>query len=455
MPTLTSKIVRWPGASGTPGSDGLLVRNLVFESLFNLLSGVHGGMIAYASLVIAKTCLDATPTHLAFLLAAFPCGAFLGSVWASLGRRWGMQRLVIAMNFTGSLPPLLVPFVEMVPGVRPADAFTALMTISLLLYSAMKMGQSSMYRSTYPAALRGRVVGQFLFCNYFSMVLTILLAGWLVDGRYNDPHNYRWLYPLMALAGLGSCWFYAHIRPLEPVRPAPPTTLWQAYRSVGQVLRRDRDFRTFQLSFFLNGSAFFMASHVVVELCRTRLHFEATPLALAMGVIPLSLLALFSPLWGRVLDRLGIVMLRVLVAVAMTSYLGLYFLGLTWEWPMLIFAGSVLRGISEAGGQVTWALASVQFAPGLDDVPVYNSIHFTLNGIRGLIMPWVGIFLLALIGSWTVGAACLISAVSIFVGLNLARRRRVVPPLTELTGAADQVGGIALGDGNGNPRPAK
>lgn len=448
MPTLTSKQVRWPDAGHTPGSEGLLYRNLLFESLFNLLSGIHGGMIAYASLVIAKTCLDATPTHLAFLLAAFPCGAFLGSVWASLGRRWGMQRLVIAMNFFGSLPPLLVPFVEMAPGVRPADAFTALMTISLLLYSAMKMGQSSMYRSTYPVALRGRVVGQFLFCNYFSMVLTILLAGWLVDGRYHDPHNYRWLYPVLAFAGLGSCWFYARIRPLEPVRPAPPTTFWQAFRSVGQVLQRDRDYRTFQLSFFLNGSAFFMASHVVVELCRTRLHFEATPLALAMGVIPLSLLALCSPLWGRVLDRLGIVMLRVLVAVAMTSYLGLYFLGLAWEWPLLIFLGSVLRGISEAGGQVTWALASVQFAPGLDDVPVYNSIHFTLNGIRGLIMPWVGIMLLALIGSWTVAAACLISAVSIFVGLNLARRRPGAPVASELPVVAELPGEIAVGDGN-------
>lgn len=410
-----------------PAGDAQVLRNFYHEAFFNVLSGLHGGMIAYASLVVAKTSLAASPTHLALLLAAFPCGAFLGSVWASLGRRWGMQRLVIAMNLAGSLPLLFVPAVAWIPGLRPADGFTALMTLSLLLYSAMKMGQSSMYRATYPAAVRGQVVGRLLFCNYLAMVAIIFVAGWLIDERYHDPANYRWLYPVMAMAGLSSCWFYSRIRPREPVQAAPAATLWQTYRRVGQVLHQDRDFRIFQVSFFLNGSAFFMASHVVVELCRTRLHFEATPLALAMGVIPLAVLAVFSPLWGRVLDQVGIVMLRVLVAVAMTSYLGLYFLGLTWEWPLLIFAGSVLRGISEAGGQVSWALASVQFAPAVEDVPVYNSIHFTLNGIRGLIMPWVGIALLAWIGAWTVAIACLVSAMSIFVGLNLVRRRRLPP----------------------------
>ncbi len=412
------------GASG-PDAEAQIARNLLYESGFNLLSGVHGGMIAYASLVVAKTCLQASPSHLALLLAAFPCGAFLGSLWASLGRRWGMQRLVMAMNFGGSLPLLAVPWVTQIPGLRPADGFTALMTVCLLLYSAMKMGQSSMYRATYPAAFRGRAVGQLLFCNYLAMVLTILVAGWLVDERWNDPTNYRWLYPLTAVAGLGSCWFYGRIRPMEAVRAASAVTVREAWKQVGDVLSRDRDFRWFQLSFFLNGSAFFMASHVVVELCRTRLHFDAVPLALAMGVVPLAVLAVCSPIWGRVLDRLGIVMLRVLVATAMTCYLACYFLGLACEWPALIFVGSVLRGISEGGGQVSWALASVQFAPAIEDVPIYNSIHFTLNGVRGLAMPWVGILLLASIGSWTVFVACLLSGVSIFVGLNLAESIRV------------------------------
>jgi hypothetical protein len=36
------------------------------------------------------------------------------------------------------------------------------------------------------------------------------------------------------------------------------------------------------------------------------------------------------------------------------------------------------------------ALASVQFAPSAEDVPTYNGIHFWLNGVRGLMMPWIG-----------------------------------------------------------------
>jgi len=84
----------------------------------------------------------------------------------------------------------------------------------------------------------------------------------------------------------------------------------------------------------------------------------------------------------------------------------------------LIYIGSVLQGMSNGGGQLTWALASSHFAPRPEDVPMYNGIHFVLNGVRGLLLPWVGSILLITVGPWAVLAATLMSLASIPVILR-------------------------------------
>ena len=396
--------------------------NFIHESLFSVMNGVLVGMILYSSQVIAKTCLDASPTHLAFLTSAFPCGAFLGTLWAALGRRWGMHQLVLRMALLCNLPLFFIPWCKDSAIASPATLFTILMTCSLLLFSAVRMGQSSLYRSTYPLAVRGRILGWLIFWLFLSQVPTAWLAGRLVDRHLGNPDYYRWLYPITASFGLIGCLFFARLRLLDqPPANRQPSRWGQHWRQIFVVLKRDHSFRTFQIGYFLNGAAFFMSSIVLISLCNDDLHMEAWELALVTAVIPQLVLALASPLWGRILDRLGIVRMRVLICMVMTIYLGCFFVGLQWHWWWLIYLGAFLRGISEGGGQVTWALASVQFAPHSEDVPTYNSIHFTLNGIRGLVMPWVGIQLMGVMGAWTVLVATGVSALSIFVGLNLAR----------------------------------
>jgi MFS family permease len=182
---------------------------------------------------------------------------------------------------------------------------------------------------------------------------------------------------------------------------------------VQRVIRQDQAYLWFQLSFFLSGSAFFMSTHVVLLLVRDRFEFGALELSLWLFVIPQLLLALGSPTWGRILDRIGIVRCRLLISVLVTAYLASYFTGIFTGIPVLIWLASVLQGMSNGGGQLTWALASSHFAPRTEDVPVYNGIHFVLNGIRGLVLPWVGSMLLVLTGPLAVLAATLVSVASI------------------------------------------
>ncbi|MFN4259385.1 MAG: MFS transporter, partial [Gemmataceae bacterium] len=258
---------------------------------------------------------------------------------------------------------------------------------------------------------RGRILGRLTFWTYFTMVPSVLITGALLDKSHE---TYRILYPLAGLCGLIGCYFYGLLHvPEARALPTRGSGIRSSMDGVEQIIRSDRAYLFFQLAFFLSGSAFFMSTHVVLLLTSERFAFSAFELALWLSVTPQLLLALTSPIWGQVLDRVGIVRLRLLISLTMTAYLASYFLGIVGGWPLLIFLGSILQGVTNGGGQLTWALASSHFAPRTEDVPLYNGIHFVLNGVRGLLMPWIGSVLLLVTGAGAVLAATLVSLISV------------------------------------------
>jgi MFS family permease len=286
------------------------------------------------------------------------------------------------------------------------------------MHSGMRMGMSSTYRATYPRDVLGRAIGQLTFCQFVTMIPTVLLAGWISD-QY--PGSYKLLFPLAALSGLAACLFYKRLRIASAAPVAATKSLRGGLADARDVLVRDRGFLLLEVGFFLCGGAFFMSNHVTLMLSHDQLGFTAGDLAVWLSVLPQMALAATSLVWGRVLDRIGMNRARVGIAFLMACYLGCYFLGILWHQPWLICVGSLLRGASEGGGQVTWALASVQFAPRAQDVPLYNGIHFVLNGIRGLVMPGIGSLLALAMGHWTVFLAALVAGLSVYVG-SLALR---------------------------------
>jgi MFS family permease len=219
------------------------------------------------------------------------------------------------------------------------------------------------------------------------------------------------IYPLGGLCGLIGCMYYRQIRvPDNNTLPRNTLGFRESFEGSERVLATDRPYRLFQISLFLGGSAVFLSHHIVLLLLRERFHFGAFELALWLSVVPQLLLAVGSPFWGRVLDRIGMMRVRFLVTVLLAGYLGCYFLGICWGLAWLIYAGSLVQGVSNGGSQLTWQLASSHFAPRGEEVPLYNNIHFVSNGLRGLLMPSIGSVLFICMGPWTVLVATVLAA---------------------------------------------
>jgi MFS family permease len=272
----------------------------------------------------------------------------------------------------------------------------------------------------YAKSIRGRVLGRLTFWTYLTMVPSVLVAGWLLDKSHE---MYKVLYPIAGLCGLIGCTYYRMliVPPAERLPPRRPS-IRSSVRGVERIIAQDRVYLLFQIAFFLSGSSFFMSTHIVLLLVRERFQFGAFELSLWLTVVPQLLWALGSPTWGHIIDRIGIVHCRLLISIMMTAYLASYFGGIVTGLAALICLGSILQGLSNGGGQLTWALASTHFAPRAEDVPLYNGIHFVLNGIRGLVLPWIGSVLFVVAGPLAVLAATLVSLGSVPVvwrGLGL------------------------------------
>jgi MFS family permease len=393
--------------SGTSWSsiDPLTLHNIQAETFFSAFNGIFMGLAILAAPVVAVTGVQANPLELTILVAAFPVGVFFGPLWAGFGRRLGMQRLVTLMAFWANIPLFLIFWVDQ------SWQFTLLVSISQILNSGMRMGQSSLYHVLYPKKIRGRVLGILTFWTFVTMVPSILITGWLLD---ISREMYRILYPLAGLCGMVACYYYHTIQVNDQsIHVQKKTTLRTTMKGVQKIIAEDKPYLLFQCAFFLSGAAFFMSTHIILLLVNDRFDFSAFDLALWLTVIPQLTLAISSPIWGRILDRIGIVHTRLLLSFIQCASLGSYWLGILFGWPLCIYLGSILLGITNGGGQLTWALASSHFAPKDEDVPLYNGIHFVLNGIRGLILPWIGSVLWVVIGPGAVLIATLTSCCSI------------------------------------------
>ena len=84
--------------------DPITQHNVRAETLFSAFNGIFMGLAIFAAPIVAVTSLDATPLELTILASAFPVGAFLGPLWAMLGRRWG--RVIAITSVSGIIGQL-------------------------------------------------------------------------------------------------------------------------------------------------------------------------------------------------------------------------------------------------------------------------------------------------------------------------------------------------------------
>ncbi|HUG91866.1 MAG TPA: hypothetical protein VML55_13595 [Planctomycetaceae bacterium] len=383
---------------------------LAFETCYNVGTGAFISLFLLSAVVL-KTILGGTQVDLAILAALFGGSSLFSPIVSYCGRTVPMKTMVTwpTVLAAGLLVATAAPF----GGPR---LFAVVVGLAFVVRVFPRVAEMNMYRVVYPVTHRGSAVGWLKAVAAVSAFAVTLMGYWWFSVQ---PRLYWLVYWFVAALLVAGVIAYARI----PVsrrniferrdRTSPSRAFLEGWR----IFVSDRRFLMYQIGFSLAGFANHMAMIYVAEiLTENVLARRAADAASATGgaagggwsaglsatvvvgfvfaVLPVLLMMVSAPFWGRFLDRVspmaGRSVFNSLQAVAFALH--------AWGavsvqvWPFLV--GSALHAIGNGGGTINWLTGSLYFATP-ERISLYNAIHVALTGLRGLVAPLVGWYLIA------------------------------------------------------------
>ncbi len=280
---------------------------------------------------------------------------------------------------------------------------------------------TQIYQENYPARRRGKYFSRTAMIRTASAAGFGLLAGWILTGNTNGsdgreltqyPH---WLLLTFAGAFVVASFCFSRL-PATPLTGAEGTHPFRSLRFV----KEDKLFRHILICWMLFGIGNLMLFPLRVEYLAHAdayddytLAFKPTPekIALILIFIPNTVKLIFSPIWGSLFDRMNFFVLRVVLNLLFAVSLTIFFHS---ESLVSLCVAAAIFGVANSGGEVAWSLWVTKFAPA-KHVADYMSVHVFFNGIRILLAPFLGFWLIGFISASSIAlfAAGLIVASSL------------------------------------------
>jgi MFS transporter, DHA1 family, inner membrane transport protein len=235
----------------------------------------------------------------------------------------------------------------------------------------------------YPEGTRGKVMSVIRLGMVAAILAVTPLAGWALD-----HWGFQLLFPLAALAGIGSTLLFNRLQVDEGTLPPRQT------RSMGnllQIVAKNRNFAIHLLSFAIFGMGALLgyALYPVVQVDRLQLSYTQIGLLGTAQSIAWLLGFIF---WGRALDLYGgpfVMRVNLLIgALIPATYI---FASEGW----MLLPAFIAQGIIAAGVDLGLINTCIQLAEP-ENVVEYAAIQATVVGIRGMIAPFIGVGLMAL-----------------------------------------------------------
>lgn len=374
--------------------------------LFSLLNGMTFGIVFSLYEVVAKRALGASDLEITVLVMGLPVAWLFSTAIASLMQRHESYRpFLLGAGATRIISMTLMLW------VKNSGEYLALMILFLLPISVINPVQNFILARNYPSASRGRWFGWANSVANVSALLTSITVGMLLDA---NEQLFREVYFIIGLAGGLACFVLAAI-PTPRRKTTEP--LENPVKKLIAVLAKNKGFRIFERNFFIYGSAFLILSPVIPVYLVDALKMSYTEVSFARAVIGMFGVALFSPFVGRFHDRYNPFRFAAAVFGMLALFPLLLALGCIFGHAS-VYAAYVLYSFAMAGIAIVWNLGSIYFAEP-DREALYQSIHVTLTGVRGIIAPVLGYVAMHFLGYWF---AFLVSSMLFFASSYLMSR---------------------------------
>ena len=361
--------------------------------------------------IVARKALHADNFWITLLVMTPAASLLLSVLWGPAIEGREKKGFFLLAGVSGRL------LLALAAGVDSPMAFVGIVGSSAFAWSLLYPLQNAIYQANYTAEERGKLFGIGISLAAFTTMGSAMLAGRIYD---LFPNGYRMTYPVAALLGFGSCFIFSRVRQ-RGLYKIDLAAVKNPIAGAWLILKKDRDFRLFELSFMLYGMAYMMMAPLIPIYLVDRLKVSYSQASFCKVVIYYTMMVICSWIWGRFSAKMHP------AGVAALGFTGLSLfplaLGITRS-PHHAYTVFAMFGLFMSAVEIAWTMGPIAFA-GKRDAAAYMAVHVALAGVRALLGHPIGTVLLAITGSFW-APFCLASAFYLAGGLTaFALRKRI------------------------------
>lgn len=357
--------------------------------------------------VVAKKALLALDWQITILVMLWPLSNLFSIWWGkALERSKSISKFFVLTAFIGRLVLIFMLW------THSYYSYLIIMIFVFSFNSLLSPAQNSIYRNNISAENRG-----VLFGYTASLITLIAIIFSYTAGKLMDI-NEDWFRYIFSVAGLMGC-ISSLLMALIKIENKKYITTKLKFKqffvtpimSTVNILKKNKDFAIFQRNFFIYGIGFMIILPAIPKFLVEYLKMDYSQTFMAKGIISQLGILLLSPIAGRVHDKKNPSFFTFLAFFTLGCYpvillVSSFLVGSGIENYVVYFA-YLIFGIGMSGIVISWNMSSIFFA-GDDDVSMYQSVHVTLTGVRALIVPFLGFFILKYFGIKAVFAISII-----------------------------------------------
>ena len=379
-----------------------------------LIGGVVGSL-SQTQDIIARKALHAADWQLTLLMMIWPISNFFSIWWGRIIEKSCHQsRYFILVGVVGRLCLIFGLW------ITTMNEFLVLLALMFSMNALLIPAQNNIYQKNIDPSRRAKVYGYTI-----SLGMLVSIGFTFLAGRVLDSHEYlfRQILMITGICGFISSVLLSFIRIQNPLVRIEcesisfkQSLLDPIHRTLA-LLKSNPQFAKFERSFSIYGMGFIMMTPIIPIYLVDVLKLSYTTNFLAKGVVSQLGLLVLSPFIGKLHDRMhpfrfisfsfATLFLYPVLIIASSLFTAIPALSIP-----LVFLAYLVFGIAMAAINIAWNMSSIFFA-GKDDAAMFQSVHVTLTGIRGILAPALGFALLKFISIravFIVAAGFLLSA---------------------------------------------
>ncbi|WP_444994445.1 MFS transporter [Aliikangiella sp. IMCC44359] len=365
-----------------------------WTSLAFVLALLEGGVIG----VLIKNGFDGQVSDwLLNLSVAIGTGApfysnLISFIWVRISHGRSRAKMISNLAIICCLCALsisLVPFNSFGLGL-----LLALFVCARICWSGILTIRSDIWRANYPRHIRGKVTAKLATLTSLLMSVAAMAIGKVLDWNFGA---FKWLFISFSILSLTGAFRYRLLsvrHHQKSIQREKATTNTISVAKMFRLLTENKSFGKYMLAMFTLGSGNLMFMAPLIVYLNEYTDLTKSSQILITTAIPLALIPLAVGGWARLLDNNHIFHFRAIHSWGFVIAISIFLTAQITSWDFLYFVGACCYGVAISGGVIGWNLGHNDFVSQSEkshNPMQYMAVHVSLTGLRGLIMPLLGI----------------------------------------------------------------